>query len=113
MSPSQIDFFRHIEHECAFILRVSTGKTKEDIVDDELLGKAIVRSLEIIGEAVKRLPEDLKRQYQDIDWKPIAGMRDVLIHHYFGIDYDVIWTTITVDIPALHKEIRKIIEAER
>ena len=56
MLPSQLDFLRHIDHECSFVLRVSKGKTLQDIMDDELLGKGIVRGLEIIGEATKNFP---------------------------------------------------------
>ena len=112
MLPSQLDFLRHIEHECAFVLKISTNKTHRDIVDDELLSKGIVRSLEIIGEATKKLPDDLRISYPQIPWEEMAGMRDVLIHDYFGIDYDVVWDTITNDIPDLHHEIQRIIMME-
>ena len=112
MSPSLLDFLRHIEHECGFILRISEGKTKDDIISDELLGKGIIRGLEIIGEATKRLPKELKSKYPQVYWEEMAGMRDVLIHHYFGIDYDVTWTTVTKDIPELNHEIQRIIRIE-
>ena len=112
MSPSQLDFLKHIEHECVFILEIIKGKTRENIIIDELLSKGIVRGLEIIGEATKRLPEEFKSKYPQVDWGAMAGMRDVLIHHYFGIDYDVVWTTITKDIPELHHELQRIFRIE-
>jgi uncharacterized protein with HEPN domain len=112
MSPSQLDFLRHIEHECAFVLSVIKGKTKANMLQDELLSKGIVRGLEIIGEATKKIDDDIRISYPHIPWQEMAGMRDVLIHNYFGIDYDVVWNTIIKDIPDLHHEIQRIIEIE-
>jgi uncharacterized protein with HEPN domain len=112
MSPSQLDFLRHIEHECAFVLTVIKGKTKDNMLEDELLSKGIVRGLEIIGEATKKIDDDIRISYPHIPWQEMAGMRDVLIHNYFGIDYDVVWNTITKDIPDLHNEIQRIIQLE-
>ena len=95
MSPSQLDFLRHIEHECQFIIRVSNNKTFDEIVNDELLSKGIVRGIEIIGEAVKKLDDDFKLTYPQVEWKKIAGTRDMMIHNYFGIDHDIVWEIIT------------------
>lgn len=113
MYPSLLDFLDHILHECAYVLRVQQGKTRTALLDDETLSKAIVRSLEIIGEATKKLPAEFKSQHSHIAWTEMAGMRDVLIHDYFGIDYDVVWNTITQDIPILHEELKNIVETER
>jgi uncharacterized protein with HEPN domain len=112
MSLSLLDFLRHIEHECDFILEVSNGKTQDEIIANELLGKGIIRGLEIIGEATKKIPAELKDKYPHVLWAEMAGMRDVLIHHYFGIDYDIVWNTITKDIPDLRHEIHRIIMKE-
>lgn len=112
MSPSLLDFLKHIEHECGFILKVSKGKTLEEMMDDELLSKGIVRSLEIIGEAVKKLDDDFKSNHPDIEWRKIARTRDLMIHHYFGIDYTIVWNIIKDKIPSLHEYIQQIISEE-
>jgi len=112
MSPSLLDFLRHIEHECEFVLRVSKGKTLEEIIDDELLNKGIVRSIEIIGEAVKKIDDDFKLLHPHIEWKKIARTRNILIHHYFGIDYNIVWDIIRDKIPELQHSIKEIIDSE-
>ena len=112
MSPSLLDFLRHIEYECDYVIRVIGGKSKNELLNDETLCRAIVRSLEIIGEASKNLPDEFRSAYPQIVWKGMTGMRDIIIHHYFGIDYDTVWNTIKNDIPDLHHEIKRIIEIE-
>ena len=112
MSPSLLDFLKHIEHECSYILRIKEGKTRAQLLDDETVSKAIVRSLEIIGEATKNLPEEVTEKYLQVDWKDMARMRDRLIHHYFGIDYEIVFDTILHDIPDLHHELLRIIAIE-
>ncbi len=69
---------------------------------------AIVRNIEIIGEASKKLSSGLKKKYQDIPWKMIAGTRDILIHDYFGVNIDIIWEIITNDMPELKQKLEKI-----
>ena len=109
MSPSLLDFLRHIEHECEFILRVSKDKTCDEITADELLSKGIVRGLEIIGEASKKLDDDFKLLHPLVEWNKIARTRDLMIHHYFGIDYNIVWDIITDKIPTLLENIKAII----
>ena len=87
-------------------------KACDEITADETLSKALVRSLEIIGEATKKIEPDLKQAYPHIDWKDMAQMRDRLIHHYFGIDYEIVYSTITSDIPDLLNELQRIINIE-
>jgi uncharacterized protein with HEPN domain len=112
MSPSLRDFIEHILNECSFILHIKVGKTRSELLDDDITGRAVVRSLEIIGEATKKLPEDFRLQHKHVPWSEIAGMRDVLIHNYFGVDYDVVWNTINNDIPFLHQSLLSIIDSE-
>lgn len=112
MLPSLLDFLQHIIHECHYIVDAKEGKTLDDLLSDETYSKAIVRSLEIIGEATKKLPEELRKKYPLVHWTEIAGMRDVLIHNYFGVDYDVVFNTINQDIPDLYRELKRIVELE-
>ena len=112
MYPSQLEFLKHIEDECVFILKVTQGKTQEQILGDEILIKALVRSFEIIGEASKKVNESIKTKYPQIDWKAMSGMRDKLIHDYFGIDYDIVFDAISHEIPELHHEIQRILKLE-
>ncbi|MBN8701895.1 MAG: DUF86 domain-containing protein [Bacteroidetes bacterium] len=112
MFPSQLEFLRHILDECAYIQKAIKGKTQEEILDDETQTKAIIRSLEIIGEASKRVDEVIKVKYPHIDWREMAGMRDRLIHNYFGVDHDIVYNTIINDIPELHHEIARVLEIE-
>ena len=78
-----------------------TGMTKEDLIKSELVQDAVVRNLEIIGEAVKKIPEDVRSSYKDIPWKKIAGLRDILIHEYFGINMNIVWDIIETKLQPL------------
>jgi uncharacterized protein with HEPN domain len=86
--------------------------TKERLINDETLKRAIVRSLEIIGEATKKIPADFKIKWNTINWKNMAGMRDRLIHDYIGVNYSIIWDVIKNKIPELHKQITYVLEIE-
>lgn len=82
MYPSQLDFLRHIYDECSFVLKSTNGKTKSEVLSDEILIRALVRSLEIIGEASKKLDPDFKALHSGIEWKKMGATRDIMIHHY-------------------------------
>ena len=84
---------------------------KNGLEADELRLDAVVRNLEVIGEAVKRLPEDLRTQESDVEWRKIAGLRDILIHHYFGIDVAIIWDIVATKIPDFERQIQIIVES--
>jgi uncharacterized protein with HEPN domain len=86
--------------------------TWDQFMRDETLKRAFVRSLEIIGEASKKIPDDFKQKYGHLEWRAMAGMRDRLIHGYFGVDYGIVWDVVTNKIPILHQAIKEIIEAE-
>lgn len=87
MSLEPRDYLRHILLETEFLIRQSEGLTLEQFLGDETRLRAFVRSLEIIGEAVKKVPEDFRTHHTSIEWRAMAGMRDRLIHAYFGVDY--------------------------
>lgn len=84
--------------------------TYADFSENNLIQAGVIRELEIIGEATKKINVDLKNKYKDVPWKSVAGMRDKLIHDYFGVDIDAVWKTIKEDIPYLKTKISLIIE---
>jgi uncharacterized protein with HEPN domain len=86
------------------------GLSKYTFTSDTKTTDAVVRNIEIIGEAVKNLPDSLKKKYPNIDWKEIAGMRDVVAHEYFGIDTELVWKTAISDIPKLNRDITAILK---
>ena len=112
MSRSQLDYLQHILDEIAYLVKQSKGLSKEEFIQDETLKRAFVRSLEIIGEATKNLSVELRNKYSDIEWRGMAGMRDKLIHHYFGIDYDIVWDVVSNYVPTLQQKIRQIVADE-
>jgi uncharacterized protein with HEPN domain len=79
--------------------------TQAEFLGDETLKRAFVRSLEIIGEATKQIPDDFRAKYRHVEWRAIAGMRDRLIHDYLGVDYDIVWDVVTTKVPVLQPEI--------
>lgn len=84
------------------------GLTYETFREDEKTAFAVVRALEVIGEAVKNIPESLRNKYPDIPWKEMAGMRDKLIHEYFGVKYEVVWDTVKTEIPELKSKFEEM-----
>ena len=109
MSKEPIEFLKHISDECAYLLSVNKDLSKDDFLDDETLKRAVVRSLEIIGEATKKIPADFKVKWNSIQWKNMAGMRDRLIHDYIGVNYSIVWDVFNNKIPELHDQIQEVL----
>ncbi len=101
-------FIEHILNNILDIENFSKGITLETLKKEIMRQKAIIKSIEIMGEASNNLPKDIKEKYSYVPWKDIVGMRNKLSHHYFGIDLDVVWRTIKEDIPDLKQWMLKI-----
>jgi len=112
MSKEPIEFLKHIADECTYLLSVSKELSKDNFLDNETLKRAVVRSLEIIGEATKKIPADFKVKWSSIQWKNMAGMRDRLIHDYIGVNYSIVWDVLINKIPALNAQIQEVLSAE-
>lgn len=109
MSKDPKEYLRHISDECLYLISVSKDLKYEDFLDDETLKRAVVRSLEIIGEATKKIPADVKVKWSTIQWKNMAGMRDRLIHDYIGVNYTIVWDVIKNKIPDMNLEISEFL----
>lgn len=112
MPKSPIPNLRHILNEANYLIKHTKRLKKSKFLSDDTLLRGFVRSLEIIGEATKRLPTEFREKYTQVDWKGMAGMRDRLIHEYDTVDYDTVWDVVTKEVPPLQKKIEVIIEEE-
>lgn len=103
-------FLEDIVRACDKIGRYTLGLMFEHFKEDERAIDAVARNLEVIGEASKRLPDDLRQRYPDVPWRKMAGLRDVIAHGYFGIDVQLVWDIIQKDVPTVRLKVASIIE---
>jgi len=102
-------YLRDIFGAIGKIERYTENMNFEDFSNNELIQDGVIRNLEIIGEAVKNLPDDIKKDYPEIEWRKIAGLRDILIHAYFGVDLEVVWDIVKNKVPELKETVRRIV----
>lgn len=93
----------------AKIHRYTSGLSLEAFANDERTLDAVVRNLEVVGEAIKKVPESVRSKHPEVDWKKVGGLRDILIHEYFGIDLDIIWDVVQNKLPALEQQVQAIL----
>ncbi len=111
MSFEPRDYLRHMLVEAEYLSARSAGLTYQAFSADETLRRAFVRSLEIIGEAAKRVPDDVRTRHPDVDWRAMAGMCDRLIHAYFGVDFELVWDVVRHRVPDLRSRQTEILRA--
>ena len=110
MKKDPVVFLKHILESINLIETYLRGVTEENFHTSIEKQDLVVRRLEIIGEAVKNLPFDFRKKYPEIPWKDMAGMRDIIIHQYFGINYYRVWDTVVNLLPLLKKQVEELLQ---
>jgi uncharacterized protein with HEPN domain len=112
VSRDEIMYLQDIAESCKKILGFTAGLSKSDLIGDIRTYDAVVRNLEIIGEAAKHISGDLRKKLPDIEWQKAAGLRDMLAHAYFGIDNDILWDVVQNKIPSLAISINNFLDTQ-
>lgn len=113
MKRTLLDYLEDMQASALEVLDFTRRMTFEEFLQDRKTINAVLRSLEVLGEAAKRIPQDVRARHSDIPWRDVAGMRDKLIHEYHGVDLEIVWKTVREDVPALLPQIEKVLAEER
>jgi uncharacterized protein with HEPN domain len=109
MKPDETVYLRHIIDSIAKVKSYIKAIDEKEFNKSTLIQDAVIRQIEIIGEATRHLSTEFRMQYPEVPWEDIAGMRDKLIHGYFGVDIEKVWLTAKEDLPPLYKRVKKIL----
>ena len=109
MSRRETLYLGDIQESCEKVLRFTKGMTYKDFVNDDLHFDAVLRNLEIIGEAVKNISEETRQKFPNVKWRKIAGFRDIVAHEYFGVNEETVWDIVEKEIPALLDTVKSML----
>lgn len=102
------DYFQDIINSIEEIESFVSDQSFQQFADDKKTINAVIRSLEVIGEAARNIPQEIKSKYPTIPWKKMTGMRDKIVHEYFGVDLEIVWQTVKEDLPKLQEMIKAV-----
>ena len=107
---THVDHLEDILESADKAMTFTTGMSYEDFAEDDKTVFAVIRALEVIGEATKRLPDDLRTRHPQIPWHSMAGMRDKLIHDYVNVDRQIVWHTVQDELPRVQRQLQRIVD---
>jgi len=110
MSRNPRLYLEDIQQSCAKVLRFTSGLTFEQFKQDDLRYDAVLRNLELIGEAAKNIPAEVRQRYPDVEWRKISGFRDIVSHQYFSLSDSIVWDIVQNKVPPLNTQIGLILK---